>query len=296
MKSVMGIPATVDKRMVRAAFERAATTYDEVAVLQRTVAERLLEHLEPVRLRPKRVLDLGAGTGICLRQLEKRYRHASIIALDLAEAMLRRARQKAPRFFSRQCFVCADAESLPFGHQSVELVFSNLTLQWCNQLQQTYSEFARVLAPGGLLVFSTFGPDTLQELRHSFAKVDGHSHVNSFQDLHDIGDELMASGFQDVVVDTERLTMTYRDVRSLMRDLKSLGAHNVTSSRQRALTGKQRMHAMAQAYEAYRQEGLLPATYEVVYAHAWKPQPRPVTIPVSALHSTKAPHEGTVGP
>lgn len=283
MKFADNFTPKLDKRLVRAAFERSAEHYDQVAVLQRTVAERLLDHLTPVRLQPRVVLDLGAGTGICLRQLERRYRNARIIALDLAEGMLKRARRKAPRFFSRQRFVCADAECLPFSNRSVELLFSNLTLQWCNHLEQTYRELARVIAPGGLLMFSTLGPDTLKELRDSFAEVDGHSHVNSFLDLHDVGDALMASGFYDVVVDAERITMTYEDVMSLMRDLKSLGAHNVTSARHRALTGKRRMQAMARAYEAHRNAGVLPATYEVIYAHAWVPLPRQVSIPAATL-------------
>lgn len=286
MKSVdTSSTPSVDKRMVRAAFERSAESYDQVAVLQRTVADRLLDHLAPVRLQPRVVVDLGAGTGMCLRQLEGHYRNAQVIALDLAEAMLKQARRKASRFFSRQRFVCADAECLPFGNGSIHLLFSNLTLQWCNHLEHTYREFARVMVPGGLLMFSTFGPDTLKELRASFAEVDGHSHVNSFQDLHDIGDALMASGFCDVVVDAERITMTYSDVMSLMSDLKSLGAHNATSHRQRGLTGKHRMRAMTRAYEKYREQGVLPATYEVIYAHAWKPLLRLVSIPVTALHA-----------
>lgn len=283
MKYADGSAAAVDKRLVRLAFERSAASYDEVAVLQRIVAERLLEHLAPVRLNPEVVVDLGAGTGICLGELERRYRDARIIALDIAEAMLKQARAKAPRWFSRRRFVCADAECLPLGDASVGLLFSNLTLQWCNYLHRAYREFARVMVPEGLLLFSTFGPDTLKELRASFAEVDGHSHVNTFQDLHDIGDELVASGFRDVVVDAERIVMTYGDVLSLMRDLKVLGAHNVTGGRHRGLTGKRRMQAMTRAYESYRQAGVLPATYEVVYAHAWLPKASQVAIPVTAL-------------
>jgi malonyl-CoA O-methyltransferase len=296
MRSVDTSPPSLNKRMVRTAFERAAENYDQVAVLQRTVAGRLLEHLAPVRLQPRVVVDAGTGTGICLRQLERQYRNAQVIALDIAEGMLKQARRKAPRFFSRQRFVCADAECLPLRDGSVGLLFSNLTLQWCNRLEETYREFARVIVPGGLLMFSTFGTDTLQELRASFAEVDGHSHVNSFQDLHEIGDALMASGFRDVVVDAERITMTYRDVLSLMRDLKSLGAHNVTSSRHRGLTGKQHMQAMTRAYEAHRGVGGLPATYEVVYAHAWMPKLRQVSIPVSALHPGGRRDSNFIGP
>lgn len=297
MKSVDVSTPALDKRMVRAAFERAATSYDEVAVLQRTVAQRLLDHLAPVRLQPHVVLDVGAGTGFCLRELERRYRNARIVALDLALGMLKQARRKAPRFFSRQRFLCADAECLPLGNGSTDLLFSNLTLQWCNSPGYTYREFARVIAPGGLLMFSTLGPDTLKELRESFAEVDGHSHVNGFQDLHDIGDALMASGFRDVVVDAERITLTYPDVMPLMKDLKSLGAHNVTSGRQRALTGKQRMQAMIRAYEGRREAGVLPATYEIIYAHAWMPERSQISIPVTVgpQESTRRLDNETIG-
>lgn len=284
MRCVDDNPSYLDKRQVRAAFERSAAHYDAVATLQRTVGERLLAHLDPVRVHPALVVDVGAGTGICLRQLERRYQSARIMALDLVEQMLRQARRKTSWFRSRQCFVCGDAEQLPLRSRSVDLLFSNLTLQWCNDSVETYREFARVLNPGGLLVFSTFGRDTLTELRASFSLVDGYSHVNAFLDLHDIGDGLLAAGFNGVVVDAERITCTYQDVFSLMKDLKLLGAHNMTSGRHRGLTGKQRMQAMARAYETYRRDGVLPATYEVVYAHGWLPEPNRTALPVMDLH------------
>ena len=164
-----------------------------------------------------------------------------------------------------------DAEKLPLADQSVDMVYSNLTIQWVNNLQHTLSEFKRVLKPGGMLLFSTFGPDTLKELRHSWSQVDQFSHVNPFVDMHDIGDAMLHLRLAEPVMDVENFTLTYSDVYKLMRDLKAIGAHNVTSARGRGLTGKHRMQKFEQAYEVFRVDNLLPASYEVVYGHAWCP-------------------------
>ncbi len=261
----------VDKGKLRRAFERAASRYDQVAVLQREVGSRMLERLALVRFQPRSVLDVGAGTGICTLALAKRYRKAPVIALDIAPAMLQRARKRAS-WFHKIGFVGGDAESLPLGDACFDLLFSNLTLQWCVDLPRTLGEFLRVLKPGGLLMFTTFGPDTLKELRASWAAVDAYSHVNLFFDMHDIGDTLLHSGFAEPVMDVERFTLTYPNVYGVMRDLKQMGAHNVTAGRPRSLTGKRRLQAMAAAYESERRDGKLPATFEVVYGHAWAPE------------------------
>jgi malonyl-CoA O-methyltransferase len=261
----------LEKRRVRASFDRSAQRYDAVADLQREIGARLLEQLDPVRLTPELVIDLGAGTGQCLGPLAKRYRRAQILAVDTAEGMLREARRKAPRVLSRQRFVCGDAEALPLAGGQADLLFSNLMLQWCNDLGTAFRELRRVLSPGGVLMFSTFGPDTLAELRDSFASVDGHSHVSRFPDMHNVGDALLGAGFQHVVVDAEHLTRGYPDVYALMRDLKTLGAVNATAGRQRGLTGRRRMQAMGDVYERHRADGLLPSTWEVIYGHAWRP-------------------------
>uniref|UniRef100_A0A450TX76 Malonyl-[acyl-carrier protein] O-methyltransferase n=1 Tax=Candidatus Kentrum sp. FW TaxID=2126338 RepID=A0A450TX76_9GAMM len=260
----------VDKRKVRESFDRAAPRYDEIAELQRTIGDRLLAHLDPVQLQPDVVLDMGAGTGYCLLPLEERYPEARIVALDLAEIMLRETRTKN-RTPEKGLFVCGDAEQLPLRDDSVDLLFSNVTVQWCNDLAGTCHEFARILRPGGLLVFSTFGPDTLWELRDSWKQVDADSHVNTFVDMHDIGDTLVRTGFTGIVMDREEVTCTYENARILMRELKTLGAHNATSDRPRGLTGKKHLQAMLDAYEGHRRNGRIPATYEVIYAHGWLP-------------------------
>ena len=269
----------IDKREVRRAFSRAASRYDAAAVVQREVCKRMLEHLDYVRLQPQRILDAGSGIGWGGRQLSERYPQAGLIALDIAIGMLEAAKGTSSwwqKLFngSRQRFVCADVEAMPLASQSVEMVWSNLALQWCNDLPQTFRELHRVLRPEGLLMFSTFGPDTLRELRIAFDSVDGYNHVNRFADMHDIGDMLVAAGFADPVMEMEKLTLTYDDVKAVMQDLRGIGAHNATAGRAPGMMGKVRWARIAQNYETLRRDGKLPATFEVIYGHAWKVLPK----------------------
>ncbi len=262
----------VDKARVRAAFDRSAPEYDEVAVLQHEVGRRLLDRLALTRLTPSVAFDVGAGTGRLSAALGRRYGAARVISFDLSPRMLQRARGRAGplRRLRRRCgFVCADAEHLPCADASADLVVSNLVLQWCNDTDRALAEFRRVLRPGGLLMFTTFGPDTLRELRASWSGVDDRVHVNRFIDMHDLGDALLRVGLSEPVMDREDFTLTYPDVARLMRDLKALGAHNNTLGRPRGLTGRGRLARMAGAYERFRVDGRLPATYEVVYGHCW---------------------------
>jgi malonyl-CoA O-methyltransferase len=262
----------IDKRQARLAFSRAAECYDQVAVLQREIGQRMLDRLELVRLQPRVILDIGAGTGVATAALAARYRKARVVALDFALPMLLQARKRGGWLRKPRC-ICGDLEQLPLADHSVDLIYSNAALQWSNDLDSAFGEFRRVLRPGGLLMFTTFGPDTLKELRAAWAAVDNGSHVSTFIDMHDVGDALMRAGLADPVMDVDRLTLTYERVGGLMKELKILGAHNVNSDRRRGLTGKGRLQAMQAAYEQFRraQDGLLPASYEVVYGHAWAP-------------------------
>jgi malonyl-CoA O-methyltransferase len=271
----------VDKRQVRRSFERAAATYDTAAVLQNEVCRRMLARLDYIRLAPDTVLDAGSGTGNAIAGLAERYPGARMIALDLAFGMVLRARARRPwwrrvvdRGGRRLAAVCGDIEQLPLAAGSAGMVWSNLALQWVNEPQQAFAEMHRVLVPGGLLLFSSFGPDTLKELRAAFAGADAHTHVNRFTDMHDIGDQLIACGYADPVMDMEVVTLTYRDVRSLMRELKAIGARNMTRGRPAGLGSRSLLDKVSKNYEAYRVDGKLPATFEVVYGHAWKPAPR----------------------
>jgi malonyl-CoA O-methyltransferase len=262
-------PFDLDRRQIRAAFERAAPRYDSAAGLQREIADRLLARLDLIHLAPRAILDAGSGTGYCARALARRYRGARTVGLDLATAMLRAARRRE-RWWRRRGWVCGDIERLPFAAASFDLVLSNLALQWCDPLR-AFGEFHRVLRPGGLLLFTSFGPDTLGELRAAWAAVDPYPHVHGFLDMHDLGDALVRGRFADPVMDCERLVVTYPGVGALLRELKHIGAHNAARGRHSGLTGKQRFARFRAAYETLARDGRIPASYEVVYGHAWAP-------------------------
>lgn len=264
--------AGLDRSHVRRAFGRAARSYEAHAPLQAEVGLRLRERLDETPLTPQCVLDVGCGPGAGSAALTARFPDAELIALDLALPMLQAAqvhlgdRPKAAR-------VCADAQALPLADASVDLVHSNLCLQWCDDPGLALDEFRRVLRPGGVLLFSTFGPDTLKELRAAFAAVDATPHVSRFVDMHDIGDALLSTGFRDPVLERDDFVLTYADARTLMRELRAIGATNADAQRARALTGKAHLARVVEAYEAFRRDGVLPATYEVVYAQAQAPEP-----------------------
>lgn len=265
----------LDARAVRRAFDRAAATYDAHAALQREVVDRLLSRLEYMRLAPAVICDLGAGTGYAARALGRRYRGATTLLADCAPLMLAQARRQR-RWFARERYVCTDARALPFADATLDCVFSSLAFQWCDDLDQVFAECRRVLKPGGLLLFSTLGPDTLKELRAAWARVDAAPHVNRFADMHEIGDGLIRAGFASPVMEREDLVLTYDHLPPLLRDLKGIGATNQLQARRRELTSRSALVALEAAYEEFRRNGLLPATYEVVYAHGWvRPGERP---------------------
>ena len=260
----------LDKRRIAESFERAAASYDRHDVLQREVATRALERLDYVTVQPTHILDLGSGTGRWARALAGRYRRAQVVQCDLALGMLNQARGHERRFFSRQRFVAGDIERLPFKNSAFQLAFSSLALQWSQDLVAAFAEIRRSLALGGLLMFTTLGPDTLRELRRAWSAVSSAPHVNQFLDMHDIGDTLVSAGFGDPVMETEYLTVSYDDVMTLMRDLKGIGASNSAVLRARGMLGRRALTALRAAYETERNaSGKLPATYEVIYGHAW---------------------------
>ena len=261
-------PFRLDRPRLRASFDRASGSYEAAAALQAEVAEQLLERLAAFEFEPRVVLDLGSGTGRVTRALKRRYRRALVIALDIAPGMLREA-QRHQGLLRRFARVCADAQRLPLAGASVDLVFSSLMLQWCEPLAQALGEVRRVLKSTGFFAFSTLGPDTLYELRAAWAAVDGLTHVNRFLDVHDVGEALARTGLAEPVLDVDRLTLTYPDTLDLMRDLKAIGAHNVTAGRPRTLLGRERLTRLRAAYEPFRQGERLPATYEVIYGACW---------------------------
>ena len=276
-------PFAVDRTRLRWALQRAAlaqATYEQATFLHQEVGQRLLERLDWLRLKPDTVLDAGCGAGQVTALLLKKYRKAQVIAVDLAPALVAQAQRRAP-WLRRLPGAVAELEALPLRSASVDLIFSNLALPWSLEPERVFAEFRRVLKPGGALLFSTLGPDTLNELRTAWAEVDGYNHVNAFFDMHDLGDALLRARLAEPVMDVERLTLTYREVEGLVRDLRAVGAGNVTAGRARGLTAPSRWRQLRAAYEQRRMEGVLPVSCEVVYGHAWGPMVDPTRSPSS---------------
>jgi malonyl-CoA O-methyltransferase len=275
---------------VRRGFARAAATYDAAAALQREIGARLAARLDYVKLVPELILDAGCGTGEAIGELGARYPGARIVGFDIALPMVEAARRRAraqrslfdrllapllpERKLTAPRFVCADLTALPFRGVVADLFWSNLALQWVNDLPRTFQEVRRVLKVGGLFTFTTFGPDTLRELRRAFAGLDAATHTNRFVDMHDIGDMLVAAGFADPVMDMEHVTLTFESPASFLSELKAIGATNRTRGRPRGLTGRARFARVTARLEKLRENGRIPATFEVVYGHAWKGEPR----------------------
>lgn len=281
-----------DARQVRRAFSRASASYASAAALQREVETHLLESLDFLALSPDRgdrwspgvVLDVGSGPGHAAQAMRARWPKARVVALDLSLSMLHAARGNDERGLRglRDVLglrrpverVCADLRALPLADASVDVLFSNLCLQWIDDLPAAFAGFRRVLKPGGLLLCSTFGPDTLWELREAFARADDTPHVSPFASIAQFGDALMHAGFRDPVLDREVVERGHADLPSLMRELRAIGATNALHARRHTLTGRARFAAAAAAYEPLRgADGQLPVSWETITAMAWAPEP-----------------------
>ena len=262
---------SIDARTARRRFDRAATSYAQASRLEAEIGARMLERLDYIRLAPRRVLDAGSGPVRDARALAKRYRKADVLALDFSQPMLHAGRPRL-RFFERRRPkpVCADLTRLPLASATIGLVWSNMVLHWAADPLAALREFHRVLAPEGLLMFSTLGPDTLAELRSAA----GASRVHAFADMHDLGDMLVAAGFAEPVMDMERVTMVYADGEALLADLRASGQTCALTGRMRGLAGRRFRAALAETLASQRVESKLPVSYEVVYGHAWKAAPR----------------------
>jgi len=221
--------------------------------MEAEVGARMLERLDYVKLAPRRILDAGSGLGREAKALARRYPKAELLALDFALPMLRR------RFWDKRILLCGDIVQLPLADGSIDLLWSNMALHWVANPAAALREFERVLAPKGLLMFSTLGPDTLKELRAAA----GAARVHAFADMHDVGDMLVAAGFAAPVMDMEMIEVEYRQNKDLLTDLRASGQTSARADRARGLAGR--------GFEARLRAQLVPrATFEVVYGHAWK--------------------------
>jgi malonyl-CoA O-methyltransferase len=265
----------LDRRAVRRWFERAGDLADDPVAAE--VDRRMAARLEYVRIDPRWIVGVGCAAASPGR-VGDRYPKAALLRTDAALARVRGARARQPLAARMRSligarsahFVCADMSALPIRSGSCGLVWSNLALAWSADPAATLGEWHRVLEVGGLLMFSSYGPDTLKELRAAFGAADPGPHVHPFVDMHDLGDALVASGFADPVMDMDMLTVTYDGVEALVSDLRATGQRNAHAARRRGLTGRRAWARMTDAYRALARDGRVPATFEIVYGHAWK--------------------------
>ncbi|MEY2341885.1 malonyl-ACP O-methyltransferase BioC [Acidithiobacillus sp. IBUN Pt1247-S3] len=263
----------LNKRLVRRHFSHAAQDYEALATLQDQVGQEMLERLDLLKIDPQFLLDLGAGTGLQSRRLNRRYPRARILAIDLALPMLQEARRRKS-WRQRQWYLQGDAEQLPLRDQSLQMIYSNFVLQWLPDPMPALREMRRVLQPEGLLLCSSLGPDSLRELRQAFRAVDSEPHVHEFLDMHVLGDAMVQAGFADPVLDVEHYELHYDDLDGLLRDLRGIGAGN--SQARQGLFTPRKLQRLRAAYEEFRTPaGKLPLHYEVVHAHAWRAADRP---------------------
>ena len=258
---------------VRRNFEGIADRLGQHDQLYQEVRGRLLERLEPVVIAPTVILDLGCGTGGTSGLLRQKYPDSQVIGLDLAAQLVRQAGRG--RWWRRNPVCQGDFHQLPLASESIDLVVANLSLHWAEQLPQVVAEARRVLRSDGLVLFSCFGPETLRELREAWYRADpDYVHVMAFPDMHDLGDAFVQAGFAGPVLDAEYFCLTYSGQQQLTDELRGLGMSNACVGRRKGLTGKQRWQQMSEVYARQKSEGRLPATFEVVYGHAWVGQPR----------------------
>ena len=265
----------LNKKRISKDFSNAADTYDAAAIVQQEICDRALERLQMLKLEPSTILDIGSGTGKSVRGLQTQFPKSHVIASDVAMPMLMYLNQMQVSLKHKASIVCCDAEKLSIKDESVDLIFSTSTFQWCEDLNLVFTECLRILKPDGVLVFTSFGPDTLKELRQSWACVDQQDHVHQFIDMHYIGDLLLANNYTDPVVDMELITIEYQHVRQLLKDLKDTGSRSKFDIEENnfssGLMGKNKFQQFEVAYESHRQNnGLLPASYEIIYGYARK--------------------------
>lgn len=258
---------SLDALSIHRQFARVATVYDSVSLLQHEIADELIDRIDLLRSVPDLLFDLGSGTGYLGRRVKQRVPAISVIGVERVGAMASRASTLDPDART----VIAVAEKLPLASSTVPLVVSNLLLHWCD-VGGVFSEVARVLGVEGAFLFSTLGPDTLIELRKSWAQVDDQPHVHTFIDMHDLGDALVAAGFSTPVLDTDRITITYENVEQLLSELRSVGANNARLDRRRTWTGKERFRQFLESYKSLAEQSRIPSTWEIIYGMAFKDQ------------------------
>jgi len=278
----------INKSLKRIIFDRAAKTYDEFAVLQHQIIDNLVDRLEFVKIDPKLIMDLGSGTCRAGQLLQRKYKKTKIINLDFSENMLLQGQIKNKNFLQwvrrkKDMYICSDFEKLPFAKNIFDMVWSSSSIQWASDIDQLLKGVFNALKPGGLFILSSFGPETLVELNQISKKIFNKSTTSHFIDMHDLGDLLLNLGFQNPVLDREIFVMTYQHPSDLFKDLKRIGATSGNMDDFKGMKSRGYLEKIINEYSNYKKDNLYPASYEVIYAHAWKPDITESLKPISFI-------------
>lgn len=263
----------LNTRHIRRRFERVASTFDDADFVHAATRDGLLQRIEPLLIDAKTVIDLGCASGGASRQLNRRFPKSRLIAVDLAHNMLHEARGKKS-WLAKTTFVQANAHTLPFADESVDVIFCNQLLPWIANPDQVFLEVGRILRKGGVFAFATLGPDSLLEVSRAWGQVDDGLHVSRFPDMHNLGDGLVRAGLRDPVLDVDRLTVSYGSSDALLADLGAAGARNALQDRSHALTGKQKFRDMLSALETASDGDKIAVELELVFGHCWGAGPK----------------------
>ncbi len=260
----------IDKEYKRKVFDRHASTYDLYSSLQNNISDKLFKKLDLIQINPNLILDLGCGTGRNGRMMKEKYQNIKIINYDFSVNMLKEAKKNQYKMLNNKSnFVCGDIEKLAFSENTFDVIWSTSSLQWCNNLSDTFNKAKVILKPGGLFIFSTFGPNTLFELRNITKKISNYQKTNNFLDAFSIREKLINEGFVDPVIDSEEFCLAYKDINKLFLDLRKIGATSGFKKRNIGLSGKSFLKLIIDGYKEYSYDGIFPATYEALYGYAW---------------------------
>jgi len=260
----------IDKEYKRKVFNRNAKTYDEYSSLQNKISDNLFKKFELIEVIPSLILDLGCGTGRNGRILKEKYPNMKLINYDFSINMLQEAKKNQKKVLGKKSeFICGDIEELSFSENIFDVIWSTSSLQWCNNISDTFMKAKSILKPGGLFIFSTFGPNTLFELKNVTKKITNYQKTNNFLDVRSIKDKLIKEGFSNPVIDSEEFCLTYKNINKLFLDLRKIGATSGFKSKKNGLSGKLFLKLISDGYKEYSYDGIYPATYEVVYGYAW---------------------------
>tara|TARA_Y100000817_G_scaffold300694_1_gene279983 strand:- start:143 stop:970 length:828 start_codon:yes stop_codon:yes gene_type:complete len=252
------------KTRVRNSFDSKAKYYDKFAKIQKLVAQRMIERLEIINITPKRILDLGCGTGILARLLKEKYKSCNVVSVDLSLRMLKICKEKK----IQSSLLCCDIEDLPLRKNSFDLIISSFTFHWCENIVKVLKDVEKCLDEKGIFFFSTLGPDSLIELKESFLAIDSMPHVNEFIDMHHYGDILSDLNFLDPVMDIENITLKFNNFFAAMNSIRKIGANTLAKQSSKSLNKSQVKDLILNYPQT--PDSKYPLSYEVIYGTAWK--------------------------